>query len=299
MTTLLPDARVDDMRITGRKSDGSEFPASISARLIDYRGEDVVVYSILDLSDEISMQSELARQKDLIFRAEKMSALGELLAGVAHELNNPLSIVVGNMLILREEELDPSILGRVDKVSEAAERCVRIVRSFLAMARDRPLELSAISPAMLAHAAVDSFYAGTQETGVEVVSAVAEDLPDLWVDETQIVQVLTNLFANASQAIVEAGIGDRISVEAQAADAPGFLRFSVKDNGPGVPADIAERIFDPLFTTKSAGKGTGVGLALCNRIIASHGGTISLQQEAGSGACFVLDLPIAEGSNPS
>ncbi len=299
VTTLLPDARVDDMRITGRKSDGSEFSASISARLIDYRGEDVVVYSILDLSDEIAMQSELARQKDLIFRAEKMSALGELLAGVAHELNNPLSIVVGNMLILKEEELDPSILGRVDKVSEAAERCVRIVRSFLAMARDRPLELSAVSPAMLADAAVDSFYAGTEETGVDVVSVVGEDLPDLWVDETQIVQVLTNLFANASQAIVEAGIGDRISVEAQAADAPGFLRFSVRDNGPGVPADIAERIFDPLFTTKSAGKGTGVGLALCNRIIASHGGTISLQQVADGGACFVLDLPIAEGSDPN
>ena len=293
VTTLLPDARVDDMRITGRRSDGSEFPAAISARLIDYRGEDVVVYSILNLTDEIAMQSELARQKDLIFRAEKMSALGELLAGVAHELNNPLSIVVGNMLILKEEELDPAILGRVDKVSDAAERCVRIVRSFLAMARERPLELSAVSPAVLADTAVDSYLAGAQETDVDVVSEVADDLPDLWVDETQIVQVLTNLFVNASQAIGEAGVGSRISVQAGTANDPGFLRLIVQDNGPGVPPDVADKIFDPLFTTKSAGKGTGVGLALCNRIVASHGGTISLRQEAGAGACFVLDLPVA------
>ena len=293
VTALLPDARVDDMRITGRRGDGAEFPASISARLIDYRGEDVVVYSILNLSDEIAMQGELARQKDLIFRAEKMSALGELLAGVAHELNNPLSIVVGNMLILKEEELAPEIHGRVDKVSEAAERCVRIVRSFLSMARDRPLDLAAVSPSVLVETAIDSFLAGEQGAKVDVVSNVSDDLPELMVDETQIVQVLTNLFVNAAQAMSEAGVGDTITVSTVSAEDGRSLRMIIQDNGPGVPSDIADRIFDPLFTTKSAGKGTGVGLALCNRIVASHGGTITLQQTPGAGACFLMDLPIA------
>lgn len=296
VTALLPDARVDDMRVTGRKGDGTEFPAAISARLIDYRGEDVVVYSVFNLSDEIAMQSELARQKDRTFRAEKMSALGELLAGVAHELNNPLSIVVGNMLILKEEELDPALLGRVEKVSDAAERCVRIVRSFLAMARERPLELSAVSPAVLVDAAVDSFYAGTQDAEVDVVPDVAENLPEIWVDETQVVQVLTNLFVNAAQAMSESGVGNRIRLRAETVGDLGFLRLVVSDDGPGVPKEIEDKIFDPLFTTKSAGKGTGVGLALCNRIVTSHGGSIALQQEAGSGACFVLDLPVAERS---
>lgn len=296
VTALLPDARVDDMRITGKRSDGAEFPASISARLIDYRGEDVVVYSILNLADEIAMQSELARQKDLIFRAEKMSALGELLAGVAHELNNPLSIVVGNMLILKEEELASDIHGRVEKVSDAAERCVRIVRSFLSMARDRPLDLTAVSPAVLADAAMDSFLAGEDGIGIEVVSDVPEDLPDLMVDETQIVQMLTNLFVNAAQAMAEANVGDTITVRAVPAENAGAIRISVQDNGPGVPPDIADRVFDPLFTTKSAGKGTGVGLALCNRIVASHCGTIMLQQKPGTGACFLIDLPIAASS---
>ncbi|MEM1352175.1 MAG: ATP-binding protein [Pseudomonadota bacterium] len=293
VTALLPDSRVDDMRMTGRKSDGAAFPASISARLIDYRGEDVVVYSILNLTDDIALQSELARQKDLTFRAEKMSALGELLAGVAHELNNPLSIVVGNMLILKEENLPNTVIGRVNKVSDAAERCVRIVRSFLAMARERPMVLTDAAPAILVDTAIDSYHADAQGTDVDVVSQVANDLPDLRVDETQIVQVLSNLLINAAQAIGETGVGDRVLVGTAISENPNYLRLTIEDNGPGVPDDIADKIFDPLFTTKSAGKGTGVGLALCNRIVASHGGTISLRRDVTEGACFVLDLPIA------
>ena len=294
VTSLLPDSRVDDMRMTGRKGDGTEFPASISARLIDYRGEDVVVYSILNLTDDIAIQSELAHQKDLTFRAEKMSALGEMLAGVAHELNNPLSIVVGNMLILKEENLPNDILGRVEKVSNAAERCVRIVRSFLSMARERPLVLSDVSLSLLVDTAIDSFLADAQASNVEILSDVSDELPDLFVDETQIVQVLSNLFINASHAIVESGVGDKVWVKAQVLDKPRRLRVMIEDNGPGIPADIADKIFDPLFTTKSAGKGTGVGLALCNRIIASHKGSISLRQNSGAGACFVLELPVAD-----
>ena len=294
VTALLPDSRVDDMRMTGRTGDGNEFPASISARLIDYRGEDVVVYSILNLTDDIALQSELAHQKDLTFRAEKMSALGEMLAGVAHELNNPLSIVVGNMLILKEEELPQGILGRVDKVSDAAERCVRIVRSFLAMARERPLVLADVSPVILVDTAIDSYMADAEGTNVDIVSRVSDDLPDLRVDETQVVQVLSNLFINASQAIAETGVGDQITVDAKMIEKPRRLQITVEDNGPGVPPEIADKIFDPLFTTKSAGKGTGVGLALCNRIIVSHGGTISVRKEERAGACFVLNLPVSD-----
>lgn len=291
ITALLPDARVDDMRIMGRKGDGTTFPASISARLIDYRGEDVVVYSILNLSEEIALQAALARQKELTFRAEKMSALGELLAGVAHELNNPLSIVVGNMLILQEEELEPAILSRVDKVSDAAERCVRIVRSFLAMAREKPLELSCVPVALLADTAVDSFCADVQGADIDVNVEISASLPDLWIDETQIVQVLTNLIVNASQAILDTGIGSRVTLSATETDQPSLVRIVVEDDGPGVPAEIADKIFDPLFTTKAAGKGTGVGLALCNRIVDSHGGSIQLDQQPGVGARFTIDLP--------
>ncbi len=290
VTALLPDARVDDMRITGRTQDGNEFPASISARLIEFRGEDVMVYSILNLADEIALQSEISRQKELVFRSEKMSALGELLAGVAHELNNPLSIVVGNALILKEEGLASNVQRRVDKVSDAAERCVRIVRTFLSMAREQPLDLAPLPPSDVIHAAMDSFLAGSHGLTIDIDATIPETLPDILIDETQIVQVLTNLFENAAHAMNGSEYGNRIAVKARLSKNENAVLISVEDEGPGVPADIAERIFEPLFTTKSAGKGTGVGLALCNRIVESHGGRISLETSE-KGACFSLELP--------
>ncbi len=291
VTSLLPDARVDDMRVTGQRADGTTFPASISARLIDYRGEEVVVATMVDLSDDLALQDALARQKEQVFQAEKMSALGELLAGVAHELNNPLSIVVGNAHILQEDDLDGPTLRRVEKLSTAAERCVRIVRTFLSMARDRPLELEAVSVSDLVGSAVDAFQAG-ETGGVRIGVDVEPYLPDLMVDEVQIVQVLTNLMTNAQHAMN--GAGGEVVITAVPGARSDLVRLRVSDDGPGIPDDIAGRIFDPLFTTKSAGKGTGVGLALCHRIVTAHGGTIRLDRQVAKGASFVIDLPVAE-----
>ncbi len=291
ITELLPNSRVDDMRFTARRADGSTFQASISARVIDYRGEDVVVSSIIDLTEELKMRQELETQRQQVFRSEKMSALGEVLAGVAHELNNPLSIIVGNAQLLAEDGLEGATLKRVDKVTAAAERCISIVRAFLAMARDRPLQLEPIAPADLLQTALDAFEA-TSASDVTVRISVERGLPDLLVDEVQIVQVLTNLMVNAEQAM--AGLtGPQIDLSA----APGLdgkrVRLRVSDNGPGIPAEIAPRIFDPLFTTKDAGKGTGLGLALCHRIIVGHAGNIELDQRHSGGAAFVIDLPAA------
>ncbi len=296
LTQLLPDARVDDMRVTGRRPDGSDFPASISARLIDYRGEDVVVSTMIDLSEELSMRDALARQKEQVFQAEKMSALGELLAGVAHELNNPLSIVVGNAMLLGDEDLSPDVSRRVGKLNDAAERCVRIVRTFLSMARDRPLELVPIGVDELVAAAVDAFEADSRTGSPEIHVDVPADLPILHVDEVQIVQVLTNLLINADQAMQSSKKGNEIAISARRNSAADRITLRVKDDGPGIPADIAGRIFDPLFTTKAAGEGTGVGLALCHRILLSHGGRISLDTTMGTGAAFELELPCSDGS---
>lgn len=296
ITELLPNARVDDMRITARRADGSPFQAAISARLIDYRGEDVIVSSMVDLTDELKMRDELDRQRQRVFRSEKMSALGEVLAGVAHELNNPLSIIVGNAQLLAEDGVEGPAQKRVVRVADAAERCVSIVRAFLSMARDRPLRLEEIRPADLLQTAKDAFEAsGTTEIEVGIVSA--PDLPDLSVDEVQIVQVLTNLMVNAEHAL-GAQPDARIALHASAVPDGRTVRIRVSDNGPGIPADVAPRIFDPLFTTKDAGKGTGIGLALCHRIIVAHGGSIELDQSAERGASFVIELPAAGGAGP-
>ena len=292
VTALLPDASVDNMRVTCLSADGQAFPADVSARLIDYRGEDVIVASIEDVSAELAIQSEMDRQKEQLFQSEKLSALGELLAGVAHELNNPLSIIVGNAEFLQEELEDTGLERRVGKLSQAAYRCIRIVRSFLSLARQEPLDLRPVAPSRLIEAAVEAASADAEAANILLRAVPAETFPKVIADEVQLTQVILNLLTNAVHAIQDAGQGDEINIRCDLRKRT--LRFIISDNGPGVSDEIKTRIFDPLFTTKDAGKGTGVGLAYCHRIIAAHKGQISLDNAGAQGATFVIDLPLAE-----
>ncbi|MBW4710000.1 hybrid sensor histidine kinase/response regulator [Roseobacter sp. YSTF-M11] len=293
ITALLPDARVDDMRVTGIRADGSEFPAGISARLIEYRGEDVIVSNMEDLSSILAVQAELAQKRTQVFQAEKMSALGELLAGVAHELNNPLSIIVGNTEMLKEDLDGTPHTSRIDKMGGAAERCVKIVRSFLAMARQEPLHPKPTSAGEIFRTAQDAIGTLVSEHPVEVLIDLPDDLPDMMVDELQISQVMINLLTNAVHAIQDSGIGDKITVTGFAAPGSGSVTLITADNGPGVDDKIVTRIFDPLFTTKEVGRGTGVGLAFCHRVVSAHGGTIELIPKGTPGATFSVTLPQA------
>lgn len=294
VTALLPDDRVDDMLVTGVRPNGSTFPCAVSARVIEYRGEDVVVSSTVDLSSEVEMQKKLAEQREQIFQAEKMSALGELLSGVAHELNNPLSVVVGHALMMREETTDPDILRRIEKISVAAERCARIVKSFLAMARQEPVRLSPMKLADAVDTAIEALRNSASGLNVEVNVHVAGDLPLIQGDIDQLAQVLINLLTNAEQAIRFSGVGGRVTITAAQTGASRSIDLRITDDGPGVPKAIRGRIFDPLFTTKEVGKGTGIGLAFCHRVVTSHDGRIRLDAESERGATFVITLPIAE-----
>lgn len=292
LTALLPTARIDDMRITARAADGGLFPASVSARLIDYRGEDVIVASMDDLTERLAAEAEIERQGRQLFQLEKMSALGEVLSGIAHELNNPLSVVVGNAHLLLEEEIDPELRPRIERITTAAERCVRIVRTFLSMARNRPLDIVKHNLPDLVETAQEAFFSDAASDGLRLEVDIAADLPQLVVDEVQIVQVLVNLMTNAAHAMADGGIGDEITVTAKAKGREVQLRLS--DNGPGVPKGLRDKIFDPLFTTKGAGEGTGLGLALCHRIVVAHGGSIMLEDTNLSGASFLITLPIPD-----
>ncbi|MCT8997294.1 hybrid sensor histidine kinase/response regulator [Chelativorans intermedius] len=296
LTALLPSGRVDDMQVTARRSDGSEFPALVSARQIEHRGEAVIVSTVTDRSRELALRQALADQREQIFQAEKLSALGELLAGVAHELNNPLSVVVGHALMLRDEIDDPAILARIGKISDAAERCSRIVKAFLAMARQQPAELEPTNLAEAIEMAVEAMVNGASEFHAEVECSIAPDLPEVLCDSHQMSQVFINLLANADQAMRMSGVGSRIRIDVRSDGAQGTVLIDILDDGPGIPPEIRSRIFDPLFTTKAPGQGTGIGLAFAHRVISAHGGTIRLLDCSGDGrgACFRISLPVHE-----
>ena len=223
-----------------------------------------------------------------------MAAFGSLLAGVAHELNNPLSIVIGNAVLLAEETEGTALAERAQRVQTAADRCGRIVRSFLAMARQRQTEMRPTTLQALVDPALSLLSYSMRTSGVTVEQAIAADLPALKCDTDQMVQVFANLMTNARQALEECPQPRRVRLSARADGE--WARIEVADNGPGIPDAVRSRVFDPFFTTKPVGSGTGIGLAVSRGIVEAHGGSLTLAPADGEGACFVVRLPLARDS---
>ncbi len=296
ITHLLADGHVDEYKLNLINSRGEKFPAAAYGRLADYKGEEVAVTTTIDLTEQLALQEELESQREMLFQNEKMSALGELLAGVSHELNNPLSIVVGHSLMLREEAQDEDTIRRIEKISNAAERCAKIVKTFLAMARQQPTKMEKTDIRSVITTAVDVAGYGKQREGTVVTARFDDDLPELVADADQITQVIINLIINADHAINHAGVGDRIDVVTAMVRSGRFIQIAVSDNGPGIPEKMRPRVFEPFFTSKDVGDGTGIGLALCHRIVLSHGGRIWLDDDHRQGARICIRLPVGDAS---
>ena len=282
----LKERRMKFIDATGRQFWGAD-----SSRLIKFRGEDVIVSSTRDLTEELALSEELSKQRELLFQNEKMSALGELLAGVAHELNNPLSVVVGHSLMLKEETTDPELIGRIDKISSAAERCAKIVKTFLAMARQQPSKIESVDVVSIVETAADVVGYCSTSSDIVIARSIPDNLPPIAADANQITQVVINLIINAEQALRASGRGDLIELSAISNLDTNMVEITVQDNGPGIPAAIRPRIFEPFFTTKEVGEGTGIGLAFCHRIVLSHNGQIRLEHSGTTGTCFRISLP--------
>src|SRR3989441_11611902 len=235
-----------------------------------------------------------------LFRSqmEKLSAMGQLLAGVAHELNNPLAVVSGQAhLFLKSPEASSAVV-RAQQISKAAERCVRIVRNFLALARERPPERTTVDLNTVARDAVELLSYELRTDNVEIRWALATDLPQINADPHQLHQVVVNLVANAHHAMRETPGPRTLTLTTRATPSRPGVQLTVGDTGPGIPPDIQDRLFDPFFTTKPSGQGTGLGLSLSFGIIQDHEGTIRLQSSPGEGATFVIDLPVGSPSAP-
>jgi len=244
-----------------------------------------------DVSERKAAERALAEERETSHQNEKLTALGELLAGVAHELNNPLSVVVGQALMLHEEANDPEIARRVQMISDAAERCAKIVKTFLAMARQKPAHLEPADIAPIVETALDVVAYALRNDGIAIETDLGVDLPSVMADSDQITQVFVNLLVNAGHAVK--GHEDPSIVVATHHDRPrNQVVATVTDNGPGVPEELRARIFEPFFTTKSVGQGTGIGLAMSHRIVRTHGGTLEVGMGAEGGAQFKVSLPI-------
>jgi C4-dicarboxylate-specific signal transduction histidine kinase/CheY-like chemotaxis protein len=244
-----------------------------------------------DITGQKQAEAELARQREALVQSEKLSAFGSLLAGVAHELNNPLSIVVAQSAMLQETTNDPKVLMRGEKISTAAERCAKIVKTFLAMARRRPPERTAVNLNDTVAAALEVLAYGLRSAGVEIVRELHQGLPVIRADADQVHQVVTNLLLNAQQAMMDRPGKRRLRVATSFDAMRQDVQLVIDDTGPGVPKDLRTKIFEPFFTTKPAGSGLGFGLALCHGLMEAHGGRIAVDDAPGGGARFIVTLP--------
>ncbi|HSH40665.1 MAG TPA: ATP-binding protein, partial [Arenicellales bacterium] len=291
LSKLREHGQIDEYEALLRRSDGSVFHGAISARLIRFRGEDVVVSSTRDLTERRAVEAEMRRQREALYQSEKLGAMGQLLASVAHELNNPLSVVVGQSLLLQETAEEPHIVERAAKIGNAADRCARIVKTFLAMARQQPTEMASVSLNQVVDTALEVTGYVLRSHDIDVVVELAADLPPVWADADQLNQVLTNLIVNAQQALEGQAPPRRVKIRTAYEPGDTEVVLDLSDNGPGMPPEVRSRIFEPFFTTKDKGSGTGIGLAVSHRILATHGGTISCDSTPGRGTTFSIRLP--------
>jgi PAS domain S-box-containing protein len=253
-----------------------------------------------DITEERQARAALMASRDALHQSEKLAALGSLLAGVSHELNNPLAAVIGQAALLSEDLENTEHADRIAKIKRAADRCARIVQSFLAMARQKAPEYRSVDINEQVRAAVELTEYQMRAANVALELNAAPDLPRIKADPDQLHQVIVNLMTNARQALEDKD-GERI-IAITSSVREGRIRLSVADNGKGIDAATRDRLFDPFFTTKAAGKGTGIGLSYSLGIIEAHGGTITIEdapETTGVGTVFVITLPIETGKDTS
>ena len=236
--------------------------------------------------------AELERQRGLVHQNEKLAAMGQLLAGVAHELNNPLSVVIGQAALLQMRAKDGPLGARADKIVQAAERCGRIVKNFLALARQHPPERESVHLNRVVEGAIELLGYLFRVGNIEVSLELQPDLPPLWADPHELQQVAVNLLTNAQDAVRDTPPPRRITIATRVDPTGAWVSMEVTDTGPGIPPEVQPRIFEPFFTTKPPGQGTGLGLSLCLSIVENHGGAIRAENVPGGGARFSVELPV-------
>ncbi len=236
----------------------------------------------------------LKRAQAQLLQAEKLSTIGEVIAGVAHELNNPLSAVLGFSQLLLARSADETQRRYLDRVHEGAVRCQKIVRNLLSFARKHKPERRPAQIHEILEKTLELREYQLRVHGIEVVRDFAENVPQTMLDNHQMQQVFLNLIRNAEQAIVAARRPGRLVLRTRAEQ--GWIRVEIEDNGTGMPQEILPKIFDPFFTTKEPGEGTGLGLSVSYGIVQEHGGHIQVRSHEGSGSTFVVELPILEAA---
>jgi PAS domain S-box-containing protein len=241
--------------------------------------------------------SEERERQERLYLTDRLASVGEMASGVAHELNNPLTSIIGlSGLIMEQDTLEniSNIKQDLAAINSEAQRCAKIVRNLLTFARKHGPKRQYVNVANIVEDVIKLRAYEHKANSISIETAFPSGLPDIFVDYFQIQQVFLNIILNAETAMVDANGHGTLKITAESAG--GSVRVSFSDDGPGISKENLRVIFNPFFTTKEVGKGTGLGLSICYGIITSHEGKIYARSEYGHGATFIVELPVKANS---
>jgi two-component system NtrC family sensor kinase len=266
------------------RKDGSRICVEVTTLAVERQGKTEVIC----ISRDVTQRKQMEQQLHL---AGRLAAVGQLAAGVAHELNNPLSAVQGfAQLLAQRSNLDEATKGDIETIYREAQRATKITGNLLSFARKYTPEKRLISVNEALEQSLELHAYRMRVNNVEVVTQLDPDLPKTMADFHQMQQVFVNITTNAEQAVTEVRGKGRVVVKTKRVG--NMIRVTFTDDGPGIPDDILKSVFDPFFTTKDVGKGTGLGLSICYGIVREHGGRMYAKSDTGKGASFVVEIPI-------
>ncbi|HET7614634.1 MAG TPA: ATP-binding protein [Gemmatimonadaceae bacterium] len=284
----IPPAAQDDALWTGehvhRRKDGTEFPAAVTLSHIRDGSDNIIglVIGVRNLTEERKVADHLGR-------TEKLAAIGELVAGVAHELNNPLTGISTFAQLLLEDRLHGEQFESVSLIKREADRAIGVIRDLLLFARKTDARDVTIDINTVVKHTVRLRALASRSTGIEVHMRLDDSNPQVRGDEQKLQQVLLNLLVNAESAMEGAKVR-HLSLATQRKQ--GMVQLVVSDTGHGMTPSVSQRVFEPFFTTKPPGEGTGLGLSVSYGIIQAHGGTISVESTPDVGSTFTILLPL-------
>jgi two-component system NtrC family sensor kinase len=265
--------------------DGGEFDVELSATVLrDASGEAI---GFIFISEDIT---ERKRVEEQLLITDRLASIGELASGIAHELNNPLTSVIGFSQLLLGKDILDDIREDVKVIYSEAQRAAEVMKNLLIFARRHApvkqlVNINSIIEKVLTIRAYEQ-----RVENIQVITHLAPDLPETMADYFQLQQVFLNIIINAEHFMLEAHKRGTLTITTQRVGS--IIEASFTDDGPGIAKEHAGHLFDPFFTTKEVGKGTGLGLSICHGIITEHSGRIYAESELGKGATFVVELPI-------
>ncbi|MDY6892211.1 MAG: ATP-binding protein, partial [Chloroflexota bacterium] len=271
--------------------DGSRVEVELSTGTIMYEGRSADLVVIRDITERKRVEEERRRIDQQLQYAGRLAAVGELAAGVAHELNNPIAIIQMYAEFLKSRtDLDASARSDVEVIHREVVRSAKISHHLLSFASKHSVEKSFVSLNDVIGTSLKMHGYRLSSNNITVTMDLDPDLPSTMADFYQMQQVFVNIITNAAQAIAEVQDSGTFIIKTRRIGET--IRISFTDDGPGIPQEIIRRIFDPFFTTKEVGTGTGLGLSICFGIVQEHSGHIFATSEMGKGATFTIEIPV-------